>query len=74
MWSVDIRTSAAGVEAGTPVLLFKGRQVRRQEPPGRAYDVSADDSRFFMFRDTQERADEIKVIFNFFELLKAKVP
>ena len=74
MWASGITTGADGViDARTPTLLFKGNQLRAQEPPGRAYDVSPDGSRFFMLRDDRD-SDQIHVIFNFFELLKQKVP
>ena len=74
MWSSSVTVSGEGlVDARKPTLLFKGNQLRGQEPPNRTYDVSPDGSRFFMFRDEQA-SDQIRVIFNFFDLLKQKVP
>jgi hypothetical protein len=74
MWSVAVSYKESSVELGAPQLLFRGNYSRRQEPPGRGYDVSPDGSRFLMLKDPQDQTDEIRVIFNFFDLLEQKVP
>ena len=74
MWSLGVTISGEGlVDSRKPTLLFKGNQFRGQEPPSRTYDVSPDGSTFFMIRDEQA-SDQIRVIFNFFDLLRQRVP
>jgi hypothetical protein len=67
-------TPGAVFTAGTPRVLF-GAEPFVNGP--RTFDVSADGKRFLMIRPagaTVERADELIVVENFFEELKAKVP
>ncbi len=74
VWSLGVTIGSEGlVDSRKPTLLFRGNQFRGQEPPSRTYDISPDGSRFFMIRDEQA-SDQIRVIFNFFDLLKQKVP
>ena len=74
-YAVEIRTEPT-FGAGTPRLLFEGT-YERQPGAGANYNVSPDGQRFLMIKPggtRDEGVNQINVVLNWFEELKAKVP
>ncbi len=72
MMAVDIATQPS-FSAGTPYMLFEGEsRSQAQGPP--SYDVSPDGQRFIMIKADEEEANQINIVFNWFEELKRLVP
>ena len=74
MMAVETNTKA-NFSADTPKVLFEGHYATYNTMP--AYDVTPDGQRFLMTRPvgaTVQRPDELIVVQNFLEELRAKVP
>ena len=76
MMAVEITTEPT-FSAGSPRLLFEGRQFSFSAGFGANYDVTSDGQRFVMMQASeqqQEAATQINVVLNWFEELKRRVP
>jgi len=60
--------------AETPRLLFEGFESNTTDSRASSYDVSSDGQRFVMIRSEEAQPDQIRVILNWFEELKERVP
>ena len=72
---VDV-TAAPAFSTSRPRVLFEGRyEVSFLVPGMRFYDVSPDGQRFLMVKgDTEAAPRQLRLVVNWFEELKAKVP
>jgi serine/threonine-protein kinase len=72
MMVVPIQTEPA-FRAGKPTVLFDGRFALTGTFVNE-YDVAPDGEHFVMLQDVESRANQIHVVLNWFEELKARVP
>ncbi|MBI4481213.1 MAG: PD40 domain-containing protein, partial [Acidobacteria bacterium] len=72
--AVDISTEPS-FQAGTPRLVFEGSYVRHGGTPETNFDVTPDGQGFLMLRAVEQQPQsEIRVVQNWFEELKRRVP
>ena len=72
--AVEITTQPS-FQAGTPRLVFEGSYVRHGGTPETNFAVTPDGQRFLMLKAVEQQPQsEIRVVLNWFEELKAKVP
>ena len=64
------------IAPGQPEVLLSAAGLRRSSTGRRSYDVTPDDQRFIMIRQTGDAGPTVQLIWvqNFFEELKARVP
>ena len=78
---VTIRTSAAGLDVGVPATILNAKYYAGFSSRGyplRSFDVSLDDKRFLMIKETRPAGDAappptIVVVLNWFDEIKARV-
>jgi serine/threonine protein kinase/WD40 repeat protein len=73
MMAVSVQTEPI-FRAETPRLLFEGFESNTTDSRASSYDVSSDGQRFVMIRSEEAQPDQIRVILNWFEELKERVP
>jgi serine/threonine-protein kinase len=76
MMAVEVETSPA-FQARTPKMLFEAEHAQSFDGSGQDYDVSPDGRRFVMLKQgvaPQAQAGEMRVVLNWFEELRRRVP